>query len=126
MLPDKCIISAFHSAVNEMIWTHIIYTDGSLIRSSEGWHYYINYHFSVTDMWRKSESISSADTVFIRSVWYNNMKYRPTEGVGRGQHSFSVLSLAWSRYKAKAILLRNSSCRVQVPGHFMTCLRYLC
>ena len=32
------------------------------------------------------------------------MKYRPTEGVGRVQHSFSILSLAWSRYSTKAIL----------------------
>jgi len=32
------------------------------------------------------------------------MKYRPTEGVGRGQRSFLIFSLAWSRYSAKAIL----------------------
>ena len=32
------------------------------------------------------------------------MKYRPSEGVGRRQHSVSVLSLAWSRDSAKAIL----------------------
>jgi hypothetical protein len=28
MLQDKCITIAFHTAVNEMIWTHTIYTDG--------------------------------------------------------------------------------------------------
>jgi len=25
------------------------------------------------------------------------MKYRHTEGVGRGEHSFTILSLEWSR-----------------------------
>jgi len=32
------------------------------------------------------------------------MKYRPTRGVGRGQHCVSVLSVAWFRYSTKAIL----------------------
>ena len=41
----KCVTVAFHSAVNEMIWTHIIYTDGSLIIRSDGCHNYVNYHF---------------------------------------------------------------------------------
>ena len=81
----KCVTVAFHSAVNEMIWTHIIYTDGSLIIRSDGCHNYVNYHFFLLGTCGiKVNWCKWSDTVIIRSVWYN-IKYRPIECVGCGQ-----------------------------------------
>ena len=105
MLQDKCITVAFHSAVNEKIRTHIIYTDGLWLEVlKDDIITQISIVLSGTCGVQVNCYLMWADTVFIRSVWYSNMKYRPTEGVGRGQGSFSILSLAWSRQSAKAIL----------------------
>jgi hypothetical protein len=65
MFKDKSLTVSFHSAVNGMIWTHIIYTDGSLIWISVGWHNYIYYHCSVMDMSQKTELISEKSRHYI-------------------------------------------------------------